>query len=329
MMKRREFITLLGSAAAAWPIAARAQQPAVPVIGYLGGQSRNALRARLDAFLQGLRETGYIEGQNLTIEYRYADGQYDRLPTLAGDLVHRQVALIASGGATEAALAAKAATTTIPIVFSTAVDPVESGLVASLNRPGGNLTGATNLNIAVIAKRLEMLHQIVPGAALIAVLVNASNRVTTEAETKELQTAARILGVSLLILSAGTSREIETAFANLDRERAGALLVSGDSFFTASRDQLIALVARYAVPAIYQVREFATAGGLASYGADIVAVHRVMGVYAGRILNGEKPYDLPVQRVTKLELVINLKTAKALGLAIPPALLANADEVIE
>jgi putative ABC transport system substrate-binding protein len=329
MIRRRDFIMALGGAAAAWPLAARAQQQAVTVIGYLGGQSRNALRGRLDAFLQGLRETGYIEGRNLTIEYRYADGQYDRLPALAADLVRRQVALIASGGATEATLAAKAATITIPIVFSTAVDPVESGLVASLNRPGGNLTGATNLNIEVIAKRLEMLHQIVPGAALIAVLVNASNRVTTEAETKELQTAARILGVSLLILSAGTSREIETAFAYLDRERAGALLVSGDSFFTASRDQLIALVARYAVPAIYQVREFATAGGLASYGADIVAVHRVMGVYAGRILNGEKPADLPVQRVTKLELVINLKTARALGLAIPPALLANADEVIE
>ena len=221
MIGRRAFITLLGGAAATWPLAARAQQPAVPVIGYLGGQSRNALRGRLDAFLQGLRETGYIEGRNLTIEYRYADGQYDRLPALAADLVGRQVALIASGGATEATLAAKAATTTIPIVFSTAVDPVESGLVASLNRPGGNLTGATNLNIAVIAKRLEMLHQIVPAAALIAVLVNASNRITTEAERKELQTAARMLGVSLLVLSAGTSHEIETAFADLDRERAG------------------------------------------------------------------------------------------------------------
>jgi putative ABC transport system substrate-binding protein len=328
-IRRRDFITLIGGVAAAWPLSARAQQAVVPVVGYLNGQSRDGLLPRLTAFLDGLREQGFIEGRNVMIEYRFADGQYNRLSALAADLVDRHVSVIASGGSTEASIAAKSATSTIPIVFSMGSDPVEIGLVASLNRPGGNITGFTNLNVALLSKRFEVLHELVPKADVIAVLQNASNPVTTDVERSEVQSAARLLGVRPVVLNASTASEIEAAFATLIRERVGALLVSGDSFFTASRDQLVGLSAHYSVPAIYQGSEFAAAGGLASYGASTIAVNRQVGNYVARILKGEKPADLPVQQVTTLELVINLKAAKALGVTVPPALLIRADEVIE
>jgi putative ABC transport system substrate-binding protein len=327
-MRRREFITLLGGAAAAWPLAARAQQPAMPVIGYLSSDSRDGRPELFAAFHRGLAEIGYVEGHNVAIDSRWADGRYDTQPVLAADLVRGQVGVIAATG-TASALAAKAATQTIPIVFVVGADPISLGLVASLNRPGGNLTGVSVLSAEVSAKRLELLRELLPAATLIALLVNPSNRALAEAQTKELQAAAGVLGVRLLILNAGSPSEIDTAFATLVLERAGALLVSDDPVFNAQRVQLAVLAARYVVPTIYQFRESTLAGGLMSYGGSLTDGHRQVGVYIGRILNGEMPADLPVQQVTKIELILNLKTAKALGLTFPLPLLGRADEVIE
>jgi putative ABC transport system substrate-binding protein len=329
-MKRRTFIAGLGSAAA-WPVVARAQQPVMPVIGYLGLGAQSAddeYRAVSVPFLRGLKETGYVEGQNVTIAYRYAENQFDRLPALAADLVRRRVAVIAAG-ATPAALAAKAATTTIPIVFATGADPVATGLVASLNRPGGNLTGTSIISVEMIAKRLELLHELLPTAKSVALLVNPTNAAATDAETKEIRIATSALGLRLMVLNASTPNEIEAAFATAFPEHIGALVVAGDAFFYGQRDQLASLAARHAVPAIYPYRAQTAAGGLMSYGPDIPDIYRLFGVYTGKILNGAKPADLPVQQPTKFELVINLKTAKALGLTIPETLLATADEVIQ
>jgi putative ABC transport system substrate-binding protein len=328
MIKRREFIVGLGSAAA-WPVAARAQQPAMPVIGYLDAGAFETRRGAVAAIHRGLSETGYVEGRNLAVEYRWAEGHYDRLPTLADDLARRRVAVIVALGSTVPAFAAKAATNSIPIVFSVGVDPVESGLVASLNRPGGNLTGISILVSAVAAKRLELLHEMVPAATLIAYFVNPTSPVAAEAQTKELQAAAGILGVRLLVLNASDPSEFEAAFATLVREQAGGLVGSGDGLFVNHREQLVALAARHRVPAIYADRVYTAAGGLMSYGTDILEVYRQVGVYAGRILKGDRPADLPVQQVTKIELVINMKTAKALGITVPETLLAIADKVIE
>jgi putative tryptophan/tyrosine transport system substrate-binding protein len=327
-MRRRELITLLGGAAA-WPLVARAQQPALPVVGYLGGETFESSRDRIAGFYRGMADTGYVEGRNVAIEYRWAEYHYDRLPSLAAELVRRQVAVIAVMGSAPGALALKAATQTIPIVFMIGPDPIKLGLVASLNRPGGNLTGATTINVEVIAKRLELLHELMPAATSIAVLVNPTNSAATEPETRELQAAAHVLGLQLLVLNASTLREIEAAYASFASHRADAILVSGESFFTAYRDQIVMLAARYAVPAIYSGRSYVDAGGLISYGTDSLDGYRQVGVYSGRILKGEKPADLPVQQVTKIELVINLKTARALGLTVPLTLLARADEVIE
>jgi putative tryptophan/tyrosine transport system substrate-binding protein len=324
-LRRRDIITLLGGAAA-WPVAARAQQPAMPVIGYLNGESAATSGDRLRAFRQGLSETGYVEGRNAAIEYRWADGQYDRLPALAADLVRRQVAVIVATGI-PVALMAKAATTTIPIVFSTAGDPVALGLVPSLSRPGGNLTGVTNLGVEVSSKQLELLHEAVPSAIVAALLVNPNSPIA-ESESRDLQAAARTLGLELHVLQASTDRDLDTAFDSLARLRAGALVIGSDVFFTTRLQQLAELVVRHAVPAIAN-REFAAAGGLMGYATSNKDFYRQTGVYAGRILKGEKPADMPVQQVTKIELILNLKTAKALGIAFPPALLARADEVIE
>ena len=326
-MKRREFITLLGGAAVSWPLAARAQQ-ATPVVGFLGSASPEAYARRLRAFHQALKETGYVEGQNVEVEYRWAEGQYDRLPALAADLVRRQVAVIIAAGA-QATLAVKAATTTIPIVFSIATDPVAEGLVASLNRPGGNLTGMTSLNVEVGPKRLELLHQVVPSATSMALLVNPTNPSIAEPFSRALQAAARVLGLQLHVLHASSEREIEAAFATLVKLRAGGLVIMPDPLFIARSEQLAALTVRHAVPSVHLFREFAAAGGLISYGSDEGEYYRLVGIYIGRILKGEKPSDLPVQQVTKVELIINLKTARALGLTIPLPLLARADEVIE
>ena len=326
-MKRREFITLLGGAAVSWPLAARAQQ-ATPVVGFLGSASPEAYARRLRAFHQALKETGYVEGQNVEVEYRWAEGQYDRLPALAADLVRRQVAVIIAAGA-QATLAVKAATTTIPIVFSIATDPVAEGLVASLNRPGGNLTGITSLNVEVGPKRLELLHQVVPSATSMALLVNPTNPSIAEPFSRALQAAARVLGLQLHVLHASSEREIEAAFATLVKLRAGGLVIMPDPLFIARSEQLAALTVRHAVPSVHLFREFAAAGGLISYGSDEGEYYRLVGIYIGRILKGEKPSDLPVQQVTKVELIINLKTARALGLTIPLPLLARADEVIE
>ncbi len=324
-MKRRSFITLIGGAAAAWPLAVRAQQPAMPVIGFLNSASRDRYADR--AFLQGLRETGYAEGRNVAIEYRWAEGKYDRLPALAVELVHRQVTVIAATDG-PSARAAQAATTTIPTVFRIANDPVEIGLVASLNRPGGNLTGVTTLNVAVGPKRLELLHELLPAATKIAVLVNPTNP-SAEMQTRGLQAAARVLGRKLHVLHASTGPEIDTAFESLVELRAGGLVILTDAFFSIRSEQLAALAVHHAIPTSYQFREFAAAGGLMAYGGSIVDSYRLAGVYAGRILRGEKPADLPVQQSTKVELIINLKTAKALGITVPLPLLGRADEVIE
>ena len=328
-MQRREFIKLVGGAAAAWPLSARAQRPAMPVIGFLGGASPDLYAKPLRAFHQGLSETGYVEGRNVTIEYRWADGQNDRLAALAADLVRRQVNVIAAPGSTPAALAAKAATATIPIIFQVGVDPIAAELVASLARPGGNVTGVTNINTELAPKRLELLRELIPKANIIALLVNPTSPFITESISKDLQSAARALGLQLHILNASTERDFDTVFANLVQLRADALVIAPDAMFISRSEQLGALTLRHAVPAITQFREFAAAGGLMSYGGSSSEPTRLVGVYTGRALKGEKPTDLPVVQATKVELVINLKTAKALGLNVPNTLIGRADEVIE
>jgi putative tryptophan/tyrosine transport system substrate-binding protein len=327
-MKRRDFITLLGGAAVAWPVAASAQQPAMPVIGYLSSGSPGPERDLVAAFHRGLNETGYVEGRNVAIEYRWADYKYDRLPELAADLVRRRVTVIASLGGIPAALAAKAATSTIPIVFNTGVDPVQLGLVASLNRPGGNLTGVTGLAGELIAKRLELLHEIVPAATVVAALINSADPNGGNL-SRDLQAAARILGLQLHVLHASTERDFDAVFTTLGELRAGALVIAADTVFISGSARLAALALRHAVPTVFQYRDFAAAGGLMSYGGRPMDPYRQVGVYVGRILKGDKPADLPVQQVTKVELIINLKTAKALGITVPQLLLGRADEVIE
>ncbi len=326
-MRRREFITLVGYAAVAWPLGAQAQ-PAMPVIGYLSSGSAKGFATRLVAFRQGLQETGYREGQSVAIEYRWAEGQNDRLPVLAADLVRRSVSVIAAIGGPTPALAAKSATARIPIVFEMGADPVASGLVASLSRPDGNITGATSLNEEVGPKRLEILRELVPTAKVVALLVNPTNP-NAETVTRNLQVAARTLGLELHVLHASSERDFDIVFATLVQLRAGGLVVSNDPFFVSRSEQLVDLTLRHAFASIFKSREFAAAGGLMSYGGSVAEAHRQAGIYAGRIIKGEKPADLPVQQVTKTELVINLKTAKALRLEVPPTLLARTDEVIE
>ena len=326
-MRRREFITLLGGVAG-WPLVARAQQPATPVIGYLDVGSPDGSALFVAAFRRGLSETGYFEGRNVTIEYRWADGQNDRLPQMAADLVRQRVSVIATPGSTAAALAAKAATTAIPIVFTIGADPVAAGLVGTLSRPGGNATGITTLNAEVGPKRLELLHQVVSTAGM-ALLINQTNPVLSEPLARNLQSAARTLGIELQVLHASTESEIEAAFANFGQLRAGGLVIGPDQFFNSRIEQLARLALQHSVPAIYQYRAFVAAGGLMSYGGNLADAFGLAGVYAGRILNGEKPTDLPVQQSTKVDFFLNLKSAKALGLVIPDKLLATADEVIE
>jgi len=327
-LKRREFITLLGGAAA-WPLAARAQQAKMPVIGYLGVSSfENSAGRSLLAFKRGLAETGYVEDRNVAIEYRWADDQYDRLPALAMELVQRRVAVLAAAGS-PAALPAKAATTVIPIVFMIGSDPVELGLVASLNRPGSNLTGVAYLNVEVAPKRLELLHEFVPTAKSIALLVNPANPVVAEAQSKELQAAVSTLGLRLQLVNASNPIEIEDAFATLVRDQVEALQIGVDPLFGNHIDQLVGLATRHKMPTIYAWREFTAAGGLMNYGSSIPDAFRQVGVYTGQILKGAKPADLPVRRPTKLQFVLNLKAAKALGLTVPATLFARADEVIE
>jgi ABC-type uncharacterized transport system substrate-binding protein len=326
-MKRREFMTLVGGTAAAWPVTARAQQPAMPVIGFMNNGTLKGSEQQAAAFRQGLIEMGYIEGQNVTIEYRLAEGHDDRLPALAADLVRRRVSVIAATS-TPAALVAKAATATIPIVFETAGDPIKLGLVASLNRPGGNVTGVTQLSSELVAKRVGLLHDLIPAAKIIGLLVNPTDP-RTETQTKDTQEAAQALGLQIHLLNASTEAEIGAAFATLPQLQVGALLVGTGELFLRRREQFAALAARQGMPAIYQYREYAATGGLISYGTSLTDSYRLTGAFVGRVLRGEKPADLPVMRPTKFELVINLKAAKALGLNIPPGVLAIADEVIE
>jgi putative ABC transport system substrate-binding protein len=327
-MKRREFIALLGSAAAAWPFAVRAQQPAMPVIGYLSTRAPAESAHLLAAFRRGLAENGFVEGQNVTIEYRWALGEYDRLPAQAAELVHSPVAVLAATGGEPAALAAKAATATIPVVATFAADPVKQGLVGSLSRPGKNVTGISNLATTLEAKRLGLLHDLEPQAATIGVLLNPTSS-TAASQLSDLQEAARTIGLQLHVLRASTDDEIDAAFESIAQNHIPALVMAGDPFFNSRRDKLVALAARNALPSMYSFRDYAVVGGLMSYGIDLPDVYRQIGVYVGRILKGAKPADMPVEQPTKFEFVINLKTAKALGLTIPAGLISFADEVIE
>jgi putative ABC transport system substrate-binding protein len=328
-MKRREFITLVGSTAATWPLAARAQQGAMPAIGFLNAASAQNYAPFSAAFLTGLGEAGYVDGRNVTIEYRWAEGQNDRLPALAADLVQRQVAVIAATS-TPAALAAKAATTTVPIVFETAADPVQLGLVASLNRPGGNVTGVTQSNLEIAPKRLELMHELLPAARVMTLLVDPSNPAVAETTTSQMLAAAHTLGLELHVLNASTENDFDAVFTKISQLQASGLVISaGTAIFVSRSGQLAALAARHAVPSVSAGRAFVMAGGLISYGGDIIDAYRLTGGYVGRILKGEKPADLPVQQATKIELRINLKAAKALGVTVPLTLLGRADEVIE
>jgi putative ABC transport system substrate-binding protein len=325
-MKRREFITLLGGAAATWPLTARAQQPAMPVTGFLGAVSPTET---VRGFAQGLKETGYTEGENVTVEYRWAENQLDRLPILAADLVRRRVAVIVATGGTAPAIAAKAATTTIPIVFTAPDDPVELGLVGSLNRPGGNVTGVTQLNSGLVPKALEVLHELLPTARIVALVVNPADPAVAEAESREALSAAHTLGLELHILNASAETDLDGIFARLMELRANGLVIGPEAFFNSYSERLAALAAHHAVPAIFRGREFTAAGGLASYGTNVTDAYRLAGVYSGRVLKGAKPADLPVQQATKVELFLNLKTAKTLGITVPLPLSGRADEVIE
>jgi putative ABC transport system substrate-binding protein len=327
-MQRRDFIKVVAGSAAAWPIAALAQQAPIPVVGFINAASAQNYTRQLAGFLKGLGESGYVDGRNVAVEYRWAEGQNDRLPAMAADLVRRQVAVIAAT-TTPAALAAKAATTTIPIVFELGSDPVRLGLVASFNRPGGNVTGATQANLEAAPKQLELLHGLVPTASVVALLVNPANAAVTETTMREVQAAAGALGLELHVLNANSEDDFDAVFAKLIQLRAGGLVIGGGPLFASRSERLGALTVRYAVPAISSYREFAVAGGLLSYGTDIGEAYRLAGIYTGRILKGDKPADLPVQQATKVELYINLKTAKALGLKVPQGLLNAADEVIE
>ena len=325
-MQRRKFITLLGGAM--WPLPARAQQPATPVIGYLSGRSPDEAAYTLSAFREGLASEGFVEGRTVAIEYRWAHGGYDRLPAMASELINRNVDVIVASGGTRSPLAAKAETKILPIVFLTGEDPVRTGLVASFNRPGGNLTGVNFFMNELESKRLGLLHELIPKAARIAVLADPNN-VFIEEQLTDVETAARAMGTELQVLRASSEKQIDAAFATLAQNPADALLVAADPFFNSRRDQLVALAARLSLPTLYELREYALAGGLVSYGPSLTAGYRQMGVYAGKVLKGAKPADLPVVQPTSIELVINLKTAKALGLDVPPTLLARADEVIE
>ena len=327
-MRRREFIRLVGGATVSWPLGTKAQQAAMPVVGFLGSETLDLFAGRLRAFRQGLSESGFVEGRNVMIEYRWAEGDNERLPALATELVSHQVSVIAAGGA-PAALAAKAASKTVPTVFSIAADPVAVGLVASLARPGGNVTGVASLGWEIGPKQLELLHELLPSAAVMALLVNPTNLAMAETETRNLLMAASTLGVSLRVLHGSTERDFDAVFATLAQEQAGALVIGNDLFFNSRLEKLAALTVRNALPAIHQHRQFAAAGGLMSYGASVTDAYRQIGVYTGRILKGEKPADLPVMQSTKVELVINPRTAKTLGLAFPITLLGRADEVIE
>jgi putative tryptophan/tyrosine transport system substrate-binding protein len=327
-MKRREFITLLSGAAAAWPPAARAQQSAMPVVGFLGAPSAAPYARYIAAVHQGLKEVGYIERQNVAMEYRWADSQYDRLPILAADLISRRVAVIVPIGGAPAVLAAKAATSSIPIVFNVGADPIQLGLVSNFNRPSGNITGVAMMTLEMETKRLELLHELAPASAPIAILLNPSNA-QAQSQEREIQRAAGVIGRQVLVLNAGTEQEIEKAFAALVRERAGALLVGADTFFVSQAVLFVVLTARHAIPTIYPFRSYVDAGGLMSYGTSLLDAYRLTGVYTGRVLKGEKPADLPIVQPTKFELALNLKTARAVGISIPPTVLARADEVIE
>jgi len=328
LLGRRQFITQLGGAAA-WPLVARGQQRSMPVIGYLGGTTFEMTRGYVAAFHRGLADTGFVEGRNATIEYRWAEGHNDRLPSLAADLVGRGVTIIAVGGSTPGALAAKTATQTVPIVFLIGTDPVKVGLVSSLAKPAGNITGVTNANVELIAKCFELIHNLVPADGMIAALINQGNIPQAATERRIIPEAARALGARMMILEASNPSEIETAFTALVRERASALVVSGEVFFLTQRDRLVELATRHAIPTIYAYREYVTAGGLMSYGGNLRDMYRQIGVYTGRILKGEKTAVLPVEQITKVELLINLKTAKTLGIEIPMSMLMRVDDVIE
>jgi putative tryptophan/tyrosine transport system substrate-binding protein len=326
-MRRRDFITLLGATTVPWPLVAQAQQPGMPVVGFLGTRASGDDPQLLTAFRRGLEEIGYVEGQNVAVEYRFAENQYDRLPSLAADLVRRQVAVIVANG--RAAQAAKEATDKIPVTFVAGFDPVEVGLVASMSRPGGNVTGVSILDVELGPKRLQLLHELVPSATIIALLVNPSDPSRAETTSKELQAAAQTLGLQLHVLHASSDRDFDAVFARLVELRVGGLVIGGEPFFNSRSEQLGALTIRHALPAIYQLRAFVATGGLVSYGGSLTDAYRLVGIYTGRILRGEKPADLPIQQATKIEMIINLKTAKMLGLTVPQSLLGRADEVIE